>query len=155
MQYCEDIDGNCVLSTSVLISSFQFRWTDGRKLFIRNFCAMFCSGSFVLNPAWQMRVRKYRPIHWSLGLRCLRLTIHLAKGPIVSISDKFSISDMFMLSHGPQFRPIGALLGGLSRPQPISDPFYECLELSWLAFQCLVSVAFNMYFLHSINDNIS
>jgi hypothetical protein len=29
--------------------------------------------------------------------------------PIVFISDKFSIIDMFMIAHGPQFRPIGAL----------------------------------------------
>jgi hypothetical protein len=66
--------------------------------------------------------------------------IRLPLGPIVSISDKFSINDMF-ISHSPQFRPIGALLGGLSRPQPISDHFYERLELSWLAFQCLMCVA--------------
>jgi hypothetical protein len=94
-------------------------------------------------------------IQWSLGLRCHRLTILLPGGPIVSISDTFSINDMFMISHGPQFQPIGALLGGLSRPQPITDPFYEPLELGWLAFQCLMCVAFNMYFLCSINDNFN
>jgi hypothetical protein len=59
-------------------------------------------------------------------------------GPIVSISDKFSINGLFMISHGPQFQPVGALLGGLSRPQPISDPFYERLDLSWVALQCLM-----------------
>jgi hypothetical protein len=58
------------------------------------------------------------------------ISIHLPLGPIVSISDKFSINDMFMISHSPQFRPIGALLGELSRPQPISDTFYERLKLS-------------------------
>jgi hypothetical protein len=62
---------------------------------------------------------------------------------------------MFMISHGPQFRPIGALLGGLSRPQPMNDPFHERLELSWFAFQSLMCVAFNMYFQYSINDNFS
>jgi hypothetical protein len=76
-------------------------------------------------------------------------------GPIVSISDKFSMNDMFMISHGPQFRPIGALLAGLSRLQPIRDSFYERLELSWLAFQCLMCVAFFMHFLYSINDNFN
>jgi hypothetical protein len=76
-----------------------------------------------------------------------RLTIRLPQDPIVSISDTFSINDMFMTSHGLQFRPIEALLCGLNRPQPISYPFYERLELSWLAF--------NMYFLRSINDNFS
>jgi hypothetical protein len=60
-----------------------------------------------------------------------------------------------MISHGPQFLPIKALLGGLSRPQPISDPFYERLELSWPFFQCLMCVAFTMYFLFSINDYFS
>jgi hypothetical protein len=62
---------------------------------------------------------------------------------------------MFMISHGPQFQPIGALLGELSRPQPISDPFYERLELSWLPFQCLICISFNMYFLYSINNNFN
>jgi hypothetical protein len=62
---------------------------------------------------------------------------------------------MFMISHGPQFRQIGALLGGLSRPQPISDTFYERLELSCLALRYLMCVAFNMYFIYSINDNFS
>jgi hypothetical protein len=66
------------------------------------------------------------------------LTIRLPQDPIVSISDKFLINNMFTISHGPQFRPVGALLGGLSRPQPISDHFEECLELSWVAFQCLI-----------------
>jgi hypothetical protein len=79
--------------------------------------------------------------------------------PVVSISGSFSINGMFMISHGPQFRPVGALLGGLSRPQPISDPFYERFERSWLAFQCLKRVAFNMYFVRltiiSINDDFS
>jgi hypothetical protein len=47
------------------------------------------------------------------------------------------------------------LLFGLSRNQPISDSFYERLDLSWLPFQCLMCVAFNMYFLYSINDNFN
>jgi hypothetical protein len=90
--------------------------------------------------------RSYIIIQWSLGLRCHRLsifrfTIRLAQGPIVSISDKFSINDMFIKPHGPQFRPIGTLLGGLSRPHPISDHFYKRLALIWLAFQCLMCVA--------------
>jgi hypothetical protein len=58
----------------------------------------------------------------------------LTLGPIVSISDSFSINDMFMISHGSQFRPIGALLGGLSKLHPVSDPFYERLGRSWLCF---------------------
>jgi hypothetical protein len=81
-------------------------------------------------------------IQWSLGLRYYRLTIfqltiRLSLGPIVSISDKCSINDMLMMIHGTQFRPIG----GLSRPQQISDLFYERLELSWLTFQWLMCVA--------------
>jgi hypothetical protein len=75
-------------------------------------------------------------------------------GPIVSIKVKFSINDTF-ISYGPQFWPIRALVGGHSRPQPISNPFYENLELSWLAFQCLMCIAFNMYFLYSINSNFN
>jgi hypothetical protein len=76
--------------------------------------------------------------------------------PIGSHDNKFSINDVFMMSHGPQFWPVGAFLGGLSRPQPVSDdPFYDCLGLSWLPFQCLMCVAFNMYFLSSINDNFN
>jgi hypothetical protein len=70
------------------------------------------------------------------------------------------INNTFMISHGPQIRSIKAFLGGLSRPQPISDPFYERLELSCLAFQCLRWVAcgnssleYFVYFLYSINDN--
>jgi hypothetical protein len=79
--------------------------------------------------------------------------------PIVSISDKFSINDMFMMSHGTQFRSIRALLRGLGRPQPISDPFYERLELSWLAYQCLMCDACGNrsleYLVYSINDNFN
>jgi hypothetical protein len=56
-----------------------------------------------------------------------------------------------MISHGPQFRPIGAPRW----TQPISDPFYERLERSWLAFQCLMRVAFIMFFENSINDNFN
>jgi hypothetical protein len=47
----------------------------------------------------------YKGIQRSLGLRCHRLTIRLPWGPIFSISDKFWINDMFMISHGP---PISA-----------------------------------------------
>jgi hypothetical protein len=88
-------------------------------------------------------------IQWSLSLRSASHRV-----PLFLLAINFRLTICWW-KHGPQFRPIGALLGGLSRPQPISDPFYERLELSWLAFQCLMCVAFNMYFLYSINDNFS
>jgi hypothetical protein len=62
----------------------------------------------------------------------LRLTIRLEWGPIISINDTFWISQ------GSQLWPVGELLSGLGRPQPISGALYERLKISWLAFQCLM-----------------
>jgi hypothetical protein len=47
--------------------------------------------------------------------------IRLPEGPIVSITDKFLINDMF-ISHGPQFRQVGALMGGLKQASANQRP---------------------------------
>lgn len=66
-------------------------------------------------------------IHWSLVLRCRRLTtfrliIRLPRRPTIF----FFTNDVFTLSIGHKFRPMGAFLNEFRRPQPISN------AISWM-----------------------
>jgi hypothetical protein len=60
-----------------------------------------------------------------------------------SITD-ISINHRFSISRGRQFRPVGAFLSGLGRPQPISEAHLRVPEVpNWLDFlHCLTLYQF-------------
>jgi hypothetical protein len=78
--------------------------------------------------------------------------IHLLQCPIVPISKDILIDNMFTISHGPKFRPVGAFLSGFSKTQSMTDPFYFMFYYLFLSMFLCINInalicSYNIYVL--------